>query len=60
MRKQNYKKEKMKVKNNKIPIANNQTAAWADIEETDPISRVPRPSLESVIKAKEWVDEVQK
>lgn len=60
MKEQNFEKERMKVKINKIPVSDNQTAAWADIEEIEPISRVPKPSLDSVIKAKEWVEENQK
>ncbi len=45
---------------NKNPIENHQTAAWADIEKVQPESRVPIPSQEAVDRAKDWVEENEK
>lgn len=45
---------------NKAPIENHQTAAWADIEKIQPESRVPIPREEAVGRAKDWVDENEK
>ncbi|WP_082759945.1 CDIF630_02480 family spore surface protein [Abyssisolibacter fermentans] len=48
-----YKKVPMTTEGNKL-------AAWADIEKTEPESRVPIPSELCVEEAKHWVDNVQK
>jgi len=42
------------------PIEHQQTAAWADIKNIVPESRVPIPSEDQVENAKEWVDTNQK
>ncbi len=47
---------KFKQKNNFTPIENHKTAAWANIEDLKPISKVPLPSKIEVDNAKEWVD----
>jgi hypothetical protein len=38
------------------PTNNEGTAAWADIDKLKPHSKVGIPSLQSVIEAKDWVD----
>ena len=39
------------------PIEKHETAAWqGQIESTKPESKVPIPSEEAVMEAKEWVD----
>jgi hypothetical protein len=43
-----------------IPVENHDTAAWADIEEMKPVSRVNIPSEEDIRNAKEYVDSNQK
>lgn len=43
-----------------IPIEENRYAAYYDIEKLQPESRVPIPTLEGVVRAKEWVEENQK
>lgn len=43
-----------------IPIEQHRYAAHNDIEKLQPESRVPIPTLEGVIRAKEWVEENQK
>lgn len=53
-REQNSKKKKA------IPIEDNRYAAYYDIEMLQPESRVVIPTLEGVVKAKEWVEENQK
>lgn len=45
---------------NKVPIENHQTAAWADIETVQPESRVPKPREDAVDQAKDWVEENEK
>jgi hypothetical protein len=45
-----------KEKSMRTPIENHQTAAWANIEETKPVSNVPIPNQTEVINAKEYVD----
>jgi hypothetical protein len=45
---------------NSEPIENQQTAAWADIETTQPESRVPIPRVEAVSDAKDWVEHNKK
>lgn len=52
-------KNNLSKKSNK-PIENHKTAAWADVESVEPDSRVPIPSEEAVINAKEWVDSNEK
>lgn len=42
------------------PIENHQTAAWANISKTKPVSNVPIPDDISVDRAKDWVDENEK
>ncbi|GAA0737018.1 DUF3787 domain-containing protein [Clostridium oceanicum] len=42
------------------PKEQNVTAAWADIEKTLPHSKVPVPSENAVIDAKDWVDSNEK
>ena len=46
-----------KENNKSIPIEKQSTAAYYDIKGLKPESRVPIPTLEGVIKAKEWVDD---
>jgi hypothetical protein len=43
-----------------IPIENHETAAWANIEKTKPLSNVSIPNEIEVINAKEYVDENEK
>jgi hypothetical protein len=42
------------------PIEKHDTAAWADINENQPVSNVPMPSDFAVENAKKWVDTNQK
>lgn len=51
---------KFKEKKMSIPIENQTTAAYYDIKGLKPESRVPIPTLEGVMKAKEWVEQNQK
>ncbi len=51
---------KYKQKSMGIPIEQHRYAAHNDIEKLQPESRVPIPTLEGVIRAKEWVEENQK
>ena len=44
----------------KQPIEKHNTAAWADINENQPVSNVPLPSDFSVENAKDWVDTNEK
>lgn len=44
----------------KRPIEKHETAAWANIEGTEPISNVNIPSETQVVNAKEYVDTNQK
>lgn len=62
MAKNNNKKVDNKYKQKKIsiPIEENRYAAYYDMEELQPESRVLIPTLEGVIRAKEWVEENQK
>ncbi|WZL73183.1 DUF3787 domain-containing protein [Clostridiaceae bacterium 35-E11] len=53
-------KNKIKQKNMSKPVENHQTAAWSNIEELKPESRVFIPNETEVINAKEWVDKNQK
>lgn len=50
-----YKQKKMS-----IPIEENRYAAFNEIKELQPESNVPIPTLEGVVRAKEWVEENQK
>lgn len=51
---------KIKEKFMSIPIENHETAAWANIEEQKPVSKVTIPSELEVRNAKEYVDTNQK
>lgn len=42
------------------PIEKHETAAWANIEETKPVSNVPIPSENETRNAKDWVDANEK
>lgn len=44
----------------KIPIENHENAAWANIEQTKPVSNVTMPDEIQVRNAKEYVDSNQK
>jgi len=44
----------------KKPIENHDTAAWANIEDTKPMSNVSLPNEVELRNAKEWVDTNQK
>lgn len=50
------------IKNNsfKIPIEKHDTAAWANITETRPVSNISIPNEYETMNAKEWVDSNQK
>ncbi|NSW90905.1 MAG: DUF3787 domain-containing protein [Firmicutes bacterium] len=45
---------------NKAPIEKHETAAWANIMKTKPVSRVTVPGEFHVENAKEYVEENQK
>ena len=47
-------------KRKNTPIENHSTAAWAEIIDTLPESKVTIPSVDNVELAKEWVEENQK
>ncbi|SHI69144.1 CDIF630_02480 family spore surface protein [Lutispora thermophila] len=52
---------KRKEKQMGLPIEEQNTAAWANIDRfQSPESRVPIPNYEQVKNAKEWVDSNQK
>ncbi len=51
---------KYKEKNMKMPIENHDTAAWANISEMKPVSKVNVPDEVQVRNAKEYVDSNQK
>ena len=55
-----FMNNKKSIHNPKDPIEKHDTAAWADIEDLKPISRVTVPSKEQVENAKDWVDTNQK
>jgi len=44
----------------KMPIEKHTTAAWANIKDTKPVSKVPVPTEKSVRDAKDWVDSNEK
>ncbi|NLJ74173.1 MAG: DUF3787 domain-containing protein [Firmicutes bacterium] len=50
----------LKRKDFSLPVEEHSTAAWANIEKTKPISKVPIPSELDVELAREWVEENQK
>lgn len=54
------KNNKYKEKKMSIPIEENRYAAYYEMKELQPESRVLIPTLEGVIRAKEWVEENQK
>ncbi|MHC6180814.1 CDIF630_02480 family spore surface protein [Clostridium sp. JNZ X4-2] len=41
-------------------IENHETASWANITETKPVSKVPIPSRDETKNSKEWVDTNEK
>lgn len=51
---------KSKDKNIRIPVERHDTAAWANISKTLPVSNVTVPSEKEVMNAKEWVDSNEK
>lgn len=53
-------KNRTKEKHMARPVEEHNTAAWANIEELQPVSRVPIPNETQVKNAKEWVDTNQK
>lgn len=53
-------KNKTKEKHMAMPIEEQNTAAWANIEKLKPVSRVPMPDYHATKNAKEWVDSNQK
>lgn len=53
-------KNKGKIRNTAKPVENHETAAWANIEGTDPVSEVMRPDDVQVDNAKDYVDENEK
>lgn len=44
----------------RTPIEKHDTAPWANIEKTKPVSNVAIPNEEEVKDAKQWVDTNQK
>lgn len=50
----------MKARNMSVPIEKHDTAAWANIERTRPVSRVTEPGEQQVRNAKDYVDANQK
>lgn len=55
MDKNNYKE-----KFQGIPIEKHDTAAWADISKTKPVTNESIPSEQEIRNAKDWVDANQK
>ena len=51
---------KFKEKNMAKPIEKHTTAAWANIEKTQPVSNVTMPNDQEIGDAKEYVDKNQK
>lgn len=49
-----------KIKNASLPIERHETAAWANIYKTKPVSDVTVPHEVETLEAKEWVDFNQK
>ena len=54
------KVQTIKSTNYKTPIEKHDTAAWANIQDYKPESRVHLPGEEEVVNAKDYVDENQK
>ena len=53
-------KNKFKERFFSTPIERHETAAWANIENTKPVSNVTVPSEFQAAEAKDWVEENQK
>jgi hypothetical protein len=53
-------KNRYKEKSMETPIENHETAAWANIEKTKPVSNVAIPNEIQVRNAKEYVDTNEK
>ncbi|MFZ5987341.1 MAG: CDIF630_02480 family spore surface protein [Bacillota bacterium] len=53
-------KNKFKGRFMAMPVEKNDTAAWANIEETKPVSNVNIPDEVQIRNAKEYVDTNQK
>ncbi|MCX8131502.1 MAG: DUF3787 domain-containing protein [Clostridia bacterium] len=51
---------KHKEKHMRIPVENNSTAAWANVNEIKPVSKVNIPDEVQIRNAKEYVDTNQK
>ncbi|GEM_PF-617770 len=51
---------KFKEKKMSVPIEENRYAAYYDTEKLQPETNVIIPTLEGVVRAKEWVEENQK
>lgn len=51
---------KSKEQSIRTPIENHRTAAWANINETKPVSNVPIPDVSEVQNAKDYVDANEK
>ena len=49
-----------RIDKSKEPVEKHDTAAWANIEDLKPVTRVHQPSEDEVINAKDYVDENQK
>lgn len=47
-------------KNKKVPVENQQTAAWANIEKLKGKGKIPIPSKFDVDNAKDWVETNEK
>ncbi len=54
----NVRQQKTPIK--KLPIENHETAAWANIKKTKPVSNVPIGDIVDIDNAKNWVEENQK
>lgn len=53
-------KNKMKERFMGVPVESHDTASWANMENTKPVSNVNQPSEIEVRNAKEWVDTNEK
>lgn len=53
-------KNKSKERSMAMPVEKNDTAAWANISKTKPVSKVTIPDEKQVRNAKEYVDTNQK
>jgi hypothetical protein len=56
----NMKKDAFKKHVQSVQIEKHETAAWANVRKTKPVSNVAIPSELDVRNAKEWVDTNQK